>query len=60
VTCSVPVGCIATCGSLERINEEGDKVINPALFEVKDQEGKLTGLYNLKHLKPYLRDEEAI
>jgi hypothetical protein len=36
------------------------KVLNPALFELKDKEENLIGFYNLQHLNPYLRDDGAI
>jgi transposase InsO family protein len=31
------------------------KIVNPSLFELCDKEGSFRGLYNLQHLKPYLR-----
>jgi hypothetical protein len=34
------------------------KEINPNLLELQDKEGKLRGLFNLKHLKPYLVPDE--
>jgi hypothetical protein len=34
------------------------KVVNPALFELQDEEGKCRGLFNLRHLKPYLKADE--
>jgi hypothetical protein len=34
------------------------KIINPALFEPCDEGGNVRGLYNLRHLKPYLRGTE--
>jgi hypothetical protein len=33
------------------------KIINSSLFEVKDEEGKCRGLFNLRHLKPYLEEK---
>jgi hypothetical protein len=36
------------------------KEIDSTLFELKDEKGKLIGLYNLRHLKPYQRKEEEI
>jgi hypothetical protein len=34
------------------------KEINPNLLELQDKEGKSRGLFNLKHLKPYLAPDE--
>ena len=31
--------------------------INPAIFELADEEGRIRGIFNLKHLKPYLSEE---
>jgi hypothetical protein len=31
-----------------------NKIINPAIVEIADHEGKVRGIFNLKHLKPYL------
>jgi hypothetical protein len=28
--------------------------INPAIYELCDTEGKIRGIFNIKHLKPYL------
>jgi hypothetical protein len=30
------------------------KVINPNIYEVSDEKGKLRGMFNLRHMKPYL------
>jgi hypothetical protein len=32
------------------------KIINSSLFELKDEKGKGRGLFNLRHLKPYLEE----
>jgi hypothetical protein len=29
-------------------------MINPAIFELTDKEGKIRGIFNKTHLKPYL------
>jgi hypothetical protein len=31
------------------------KIINPGMYELCNEEGKLRGLFNIKHLKPYLQ-----
>jgi hypothetical protein len=31
------------------------KVINPGMYELYNEEWRLRGLFNLKHLKPYLQ-----
>jgi hypothetical protein len=36
------------------------KIINLATFELCDEDGNLRGLYNLQHLKPYLRASDEI
>jgi hypothetical protein len=33
---------------------EISKIINSAIFEVSDQTGKIRGIFNKTHLKPYL------
>jgi hypothetical protein len=35
------------------------KVIPPAMYELYDADGKLRGLFNLKHLKPYLKKDNT-
>jgi hypothetical protein len=30
------------------------RMINPAIFELTDKEGKIRGIFNKTHLKPYL------
>jgi hypothetical protein len=34
------------------------KIIPPAMYELKGEDGKLRGLFNLRHLKPYLQDND--
>jgi hypothetical protein len=36
------------------------KVVNPALFELRDETGKFRGLFNLRQLKPYWKAREEM
>jgi hypothetical protein len=31
--------------------------INPAIYELDDTEGRIRGIFNIKHLKPYMSEE---
>jgi hypothetical protein len=31
------------------------QIVNPYLYEVQDERGVIKGLYNLRHLKPYIQ-----
>jgi hypothetical protein len=31
--------------------------VNPSIYELDDSEGRIRGLFNLKHLKPYLTEK---
>jgi hypothetical protein len=33
------------------------KIINSSLFQLKDEKGNLRGLFNLRHLNPYLKEK---
>jgi hypothetical protein len=44
----------------QMIGDDILEVINPALFELQDEEGKYRGLFNLRHLKPYLKADEDV